>query len=359
MMNAEGADQMRIKEVADRLNVSARAIRFYEEKGLIQLQKTEGNQYRVFSEADVERLKTILALREVGMPLATVKKALDEAERGEAEELIEYLERQRAEMTDEWICLKDMIGTTERMIQSLKETQAEPDRIHELAIELKDVKERRQNWEDRWNFDGQADSYDEQVYRSVRDFNVHENYDEALNLTAEWVDAGDGEEGLDIGIGTGNLAGRFVKSGAHMYGVDQSANMLKGCARKFPQIETKLGHFLALPFDDHRFDFVVTSYALHHLEDEQKELALAEMERVLKPAGRICITDLMFENAYDRKQYLLHWIEEDRKDIIEAVEDEFFADRSRLLRCLDNLGFQTRTRRINDILHIVFAEKIF
>lgn len=351
---------MKIKEVADMLNVSPRAIRFYEEKGLISPEKAEQNHYRIFCRADVERLKTIIALREIGMPLAVVKKALDELDKGESAVLIDFLQRQRKEMTDEWTRMKDMMHTTDQMIDSLKK-EGSPllDGIYERAAHLKGLKAQRSNWEDRWDFDGQAARYDEQVYRSVRDFNVHANYDEALDLTVEWIDPIGNESGLDIGIGTGNLAGRFHLARVNMHGVDQSAEMLKLCLGKSPQIPTKLGHFLALPYEDQRFDFVATSYALHHLHDDQKEIAVIEMERVLKPFGRLCITDLMFENQQDREQYLRHWTELGRDDIVRAIGDEFFADRSRLLRCLENRGFRTKVRKINEMLHAVFAEKTF
>jgi putative AdoMet-dependent methyltransferase len=46
---------MKIKELAEKLKISARAIRFYEEKGLISPVKLAGNQYRIFSENEVWR----------------------------------------------------------------------------------------------------------------------------------------------------------------------------------------------------------------------------------------------------------------------------------------------------------------
>jgi len=102
-----------------------------------------------------------------------------------------------------------------------------------------------------------------------------------------------GERGLDIGTGTGNLAGLCLEAGAAMAAVDQSKEMLKACRRKFPEVETRLGNFLALPYLDGRFDFVVSSFALRHLTGSQMLLAVQEMRRVLKPHGRICIADLM------------------------------------------------------------------
>ncbi|HET7578917.1 MAG TPA: MerR family transcriptional regulator [Bacillales bacterium] len=350
---------MKIKEAAEKLNLSPQAIRFYEEKGLIAPEKQKDNQYRVFSDADVERLKTIGSFREIGMPIEAIQKALKEMDEGKSSELLAYLDRQRSEMADQWVALKDMMDTTDQMIHRLrKEETPVSTGIHQLADKLKRLKKLRQDWEDRWNFDNQAARYDRQVYESVGNFNIHANYDEALDLTFEWIDPVSGERGLEIGIGTGNLAGRFVEAGARMFGVDQSTEMLNQCRKKFPEVETKLGHFLALPYQDHQFDFVVTSYALHHLEEDQKELALQEMGRVLIPSGRICITDLMFQNQEDRVEYLRLLEERGRLDIAAAIEDEYFADRSRLLRWFEKHGYETKTKKVNHFLHMLQAKKM-
>ena len=66
----------------------------------------------------------------------------------------------------------------------------------------------------------------------------------------------------------------------------------------------KLGNFLALPFTDHSFDFVVSSFAFHHLSPDQQLLALQEMQWVLTSRGRIGLTDLMFVDATHRDSYI-------------------------------------------------------
>ncbi|UUZ86495.1 methyltransferase domain-containing protein [Paenibacillus sp. P26] len=52
--------------------------------------------------------------------------------------------------------------------------------------------------------------------------------------------------------------------------IDQSRRMLAHCRRRVPGIDARLGNLLSLPFFDGRFDFVVTSFALHHLSEEQR-----------------------------------------------------------------------------------------
>lgn len=281
---------MKIKEAAERLGISQRAIRFYEKQGLLSPSRQQHNGYREFGEEDIWRLQTIVALREAGMPIADIRTALAEIDAKDEDRLMELLELQRSVMFAKWVEMKQMIETADRMIETLRQNRTLPiDDIYQLAESSRILREQRA-WEDRWGFDELAGDHD----RLVReDKTKYPDYDEALRLIVKRAAPVRGERGLDIGTGTGNLAGLCLEAGAAMAAVDQSKEMLKACRRKFPEVETRLGNFLALPYLDGRFDFVVSSFALRHLTGSQMLLAVQEMRRVLKPHGRICIADLM------------------------------------------------------------------
>lgn len=67
----------------DFLSVTASKIRFYEEKGLISPQRTAAG-YRQFREADVERLRFVLALqRDHYLPLKVIREYLDAIDQGQ------------------------------------------------------------------------------------------------------------------------------------------------------------------------------------------------------------------------------------------------------------------------------------
>ncbi|MEG0591922.1 MAG: MerR family transcriptional regulator, partial [Coprobacillus sp.] len=59
---------MQIKEVQDKTGLSSKAIRFYEEKGLISIQRTQSD-YREYSEKDIEKLLRIKLLRKCGLSI--------------------------------------------------------------------------------------------------------------------------------------------------------------------------------------------------------------------------------------------------------------------------------------------------
>ena len=64
-----------IGEVAKKLQVSTRTLRFYDQKGLLKPTKAE-NGYRFYNEDQVQQLQVIIYLKELGFSLAKIKTLL-------------------------------------------------------------------------------------------------------------------------------------------------------------------------------------------------------------------------------------------------------------------------------------------
>lgn len=75
--------ELSVGEVAQRSGVAVSALHFYERKGLIQSQRTAGNQRRFQSDV-LRRLALIQAAQRVGMPLQAVAERLAELPEGRA-----------------------------------------------------------------------------------------------------------------------------------------------------------------------------------------------------------------------------------------------------------------------------------
>lgn len=106
-------------------------------------------------------------------------------------------------------------------------------------------------------------------------------------LDAARVSAGD--RVLDVGCGTGVVAkraGARVGSDGGVVGVDPNEGML-AVARRTPSIEWKTGTAEELPLQDESFDVVVSQFAIMFFDD--REQAVKEMRRVLRPGGRVAI----------------------------------------------------------------------
>lgn len=104
---------------------------------------------------------------------------------------------------------------------------------------------------------------------------------------------------LDIGCGTGSLTimiARYLSATGHVIGIDAAPRMIKiarnKAARARNKAEFAVGIAEKLDFDDASFDIVVNSMFTHHIDNELKKLAFAEMFRVLKQGGRLCTADI-------------------------------------------------------------------
>ena len=60
---------MRIGSLAQRFGTTPDTIRFYEREGLIPRPKRADNRYREYSEADAERVRLLIGLRQLDLPL--------------------------------------------------------------------------------------------------------------------------------------------------------------------------------------------------------------------------------------------------------------------------------------------------
>lgn len=97
---------------------------------------------------------------------------------------------------------------------------------------------------------------------------------------------------LDLPTGTGRSALALARAGAHVTAVDISAKMLCQAERKARRESLSSIKFLKasafeLPFEDNRFDAVSSFKFFHLLDEADKQKALSEMRRVLKPGGRL------------------------------------------------------------------------
>jgi ubiquinone/menaquinone biosynthesis C-methylase UbiE len=132
--------------------------------------------------------------------------------------------------------------------------------------------------------------------RFLKRGNSLESIKQAKPIILDGLRLQDGQHVLDVGCGTGEdvieLAGRVRPSG-QVTGIDISHAMIDEARRRTPreahQVRYETADVQALPFADHCFDACRVERVLMHVPDPQ--LAIAEIVRVTKPGGRICIFD--------------------------------------------------------------------
>jgi DNA-binding transcriptional MerR regulator len=121
-----------IRQLCHEFGCTPRALRFYEDKGLLAPARDGLN--RIYSHKDRGRLQLILRGKRVGLPLAEIREMLDLYELGDGgvqqaarslgkfREQVAVLERQRGDLDKAIADLKDAIAILE---QKLAETRPE------------------------------------------------------------------------------------------------------------------------------------------------------------------------------------------------------------------------------------------
>ena len=135
---------------------------------------------------------------------------------------------------------------------------------------------------------------------------------------------------LDIGFGTGTLATKLYKNSCTIYGQDFSSRMVEIALEKMPNAHLYQGDFaqgLVEPLQNLSYDFIVATYSIHHLTDEQKIVFLKDLLNHLNDGGKILIGDVAFETREEfdavREEVGNEWDEEEFYCIAEELKTEF------------------------------------
>jgi ubiquinone/menaquinone biosynthesis C-methylase UbiE len=122
-----------------------------------------------------------------------------------------------------------------------------------------------------------------------------------------------GESVLDVGCGTGTLAilaKETVGCSGTVCGVDASAEMLararSKAARAGVAVRFENAAAQALPFPDSSFDLALGTMMLHHLGRAARRELATELQRVVKPGGRVLLVDFARPEA-KRKGFAGHF----------------------------------------------------
>ena len=110
-----------IKQITELTGVSGYTLRFYDKEGLFPNLARDGVGRRAFSDEDLRNIRTIQALRDMGLPIAQIRGFLGAdtpSERGEI--IAEEIERAKAELE----ALKDQLKLLARAAEYFRGAQA-------------------------------------------------------------------------------------------------------------------------------------------------------------------------------------------------------------------------------------------
>jgi len=97
---------------------------------------------------------------------------------------------------------------------------------------------------------------------------------------------------LDVGCGTGSNLELYQRYKCSLYGLDLSPSMLNVARERLGDTaRLDLGDATDMPYEDNKFDLVISMLSLHEMPPETRLAVLNEIKRVLKNDGRILLVD--------------------------------------------------------------------
>lgn len=129
----------------------------------------------------------------------------------------------------------------------------------------------------------EAEDYD--YNRERKDVRRYAEVKKQIENTLTLLEGLPEKEILDVACGTGRLFHLYGKR--KIYGVDISEDMLKQARKKYPNAVLKIADAENIPYEDNRFDIIITAQFIQHLPEYIN--GLKEMVRVCKKGGYIIV----------------------------------------------------------------------
>ena len=211
---------------------------------------------------------------------------------------------------------------------------------------------------DLYNHDEDAPDYDQDVLQS--DDPIREGYQRVLDWVVEQAQVTSTSTVVELGSGTANLTFQIPVCRS-LKCVDISSEMTRIAKGKLGNrsyvsfIQSDLLEYFDR--DASTFDIVLSTYAIHHLTEEEKRILFGHLAARLNPGGRAVFGDLMVENSQVEADLIKRFRSNGDPTTAEALDEEFFWHIEPRLKDLSTLGFTTRVERFSTLSWGIIAEK--
>lgn len=158
---------------------------------------------------------------------------------------------------------------------------------------------------------------------------------------------------LDVGFGTGILTKKIYNLDCQVFGIDFSEKMVLISKEKMPRAvfyQQDFNDDLPCELKKERFDFIISTYAIHHLDDIKKVNFIVELANMLKKDGKIIIGDISFTN--DQEQEKCKNRAQNGWD-----SDEIYIVADRIMPLLKEKGLIVKYNQVSSCSGILYIEK--
>lgn len=155
-------------------------------------------------------------------------------------------------------------------------------------------------------------------------------YKDVLGTIYQIIKKGNGNKILDIGFGTGILSKKLYDDGCDIYGIDFSEKMIEIAKSKMPNaalIQYDFTKGLPDSIINETFDFIICTYAIHHLDHPQQVAFIQKLLQLLTKNGAVLIGDVAFQTQNElekcKKESDNLWDQDEVYPIIDQFKADF------------------------------------
>ncbi|HEX6563888.1 MAG TPA: class I SAM-dependent methyltransferase [Chthoniobacterales bacterium] len=211
---------------------------------------------------------------------------------------------------------------------------------------------------DIFNHDSEAADYDKDVRNEADP--IRAGYRDVLRWVVQQAHLTPTSRVLELGSGTGNLS-EFIASCGELVSVDVSEKMEALAKRKVRHLTNR--RFIKADILEvfgqelGEFDAVISTYAVHHLTDQEKQRLFELVFDRLLPGGSAVFGDLMLQNSSAKEGKIQQYLAKGDQATAQAISEEFFWSLDTAIADLERLGFKVWVERFSDLSYGVLAQK--
>ncbi|MEZ4862598.1 MAG: class I SAM-dependent methyltransferase [Caldilineaceae bacterium] len=212
---------------------------------------------------------------------------------------------------------------------------------------------------DEFNHDPWAAGYDEDVRNEADP--IRAGYAAVLDWVVASAQIQPQDVVIDLGIGTGNTSQR-IAAAQELIGVDISTHMMALARPKLahlPQVTLVQADLLGFFAQRQRHcDALFSTYAIHHLTDDEKALLFRQIWQALAPGRRAVFGDLMFADAAAQSEITQKYAAAGDSEMVETFAEEFFWQLDLATYALHQANFHlVEVKRFSELSWGVCVEK--
>ncbi|WP_042149274.1 class I SAM-dependent methyltransferase [Paucisalibacillus sp. EB02] len=161
---------------------------------------------------------------------------------------------------------------------------------------------------------------------------------------------------LEFGVGTGNLTEKLLDKGHRVIGIEPSSAMREITKAKLPESIVLDGDFLHYPKPNLPINTIVSTYAFHHLTDEEKEMAVNQFSMLLTTGDRVVFADTMFESVQELQRKIDEAVEAGFTNLAEDLRREYYPLTKTIEKIFVENNFTINFKQMNEFVWLIIAK---